>query len=156
MNFFFPQVGGQSDVPGSQNNVRALATDGDQLFVAGGWLRVNNQPQSSLMRFDATPPGARPTTSFPTSTANSNGTVTVSFKSASDRDSEIITYELLRVGQSTPVATLQAGEVPWASVPRTLTDPNPGAPGTAVRYQVRTSDGQTTVTSGRSSSVTVR
>ncbi len=154
--FLFPQVGGEAKVPGSQNNVRALATDGKQLFVGGGWTRANGAQQSSLMRFNADAPGSRPGASFPTAQAKRNGTVKVRFSSGVDRDTARLKYELLRVGKKRPVASVRHSEVPWARVGRVLVDRNPGREGAIVRYKIRTIAGGQRIVSGQSSTVKVR
>jgi hypothetical protein len=144
---FFPQVGGSKNVAGSQNNVRALATDGQQLFVGGGWLKANGGNQSSLMRFDAAGPGHAPSSSFPTAAPRPDGSVEVSFASAVDRDSPVITYEVYRSGKSDPVGTLTSADVPWRKDVHVVVDAEPGQPGASVRYRVATSDEDSTVVS---------
>ena len=144
---FFPQVGGSKNVAGSQNNVRALATDGQQLFVGGGWLKANGANQSSLMRFDAAGPGDAPTASFPTAAPRADGSVEVSFASAVDRDSPVITYTVYRSGKPDPVGTLTSADVPWRKDVHLVVDPDPGTSGASVKYRVATSDGDTTATS---------
>ncbi len=156
MQFFFPQVYGNKAVKGSLNNVRALATDGDQVFVGGGWLKANGTAQSSLMRFDTTGTGDAPTKSFPKPVADADGNVTVSFTSALDRDTEVLTYEVLRDGEATPVATIVQPDVPWVRRTLSVVDQAPGAPGTTVQYRVRTTDGANVVLSAKSARISVR
>lgn len=150
---FFPQVGGSKSVKGSQNNVRALATDGQQLFVGGGWLRANGAPQSSLMRFDTAGPGDVPTPSYATAATTVDGSVEVSFRSAVDRDSPVITYEVYRRGTPDPVGTLSSADVPWRKDSHVIVDSEPGQPGARVQYRVVTSDGDSTATSAWSRAI---
>lgn len=87
---------------------RALVAAGDDLWVAGEFTTVNDQPQQGISRLVASPDTElpkRPTTA-PTVSALADGDVRVKFKATWDRDDGDLTYRVYRDGDdTTPVWT---------------------------------------------------
>jgi hypothetical protein len=95
---------------------RAMATDGNQLFLGGDFENVNGKPQQGFAIFPAKPDSVYPSnpTTAPTVTSTSTGTVTVQFPAVSSADVGTLNYNIYRDGGKTPIATLTATSWPWA------------------------------------------
>jgi trimeric autotransporter adhesin len=155
---FYPQVSGRPSVQGSLNNSRAMATDGSQMFVGGGFLNVLGYgAQQNLIRFVpkgvnvSTAPGrpARPTVT------TAGGDATVTWTGVFDRDDRDLTYSVLRGGGNTPITTL-AADSPWWNEPTLGYTDTAVNPGQTVSYRIRVTDGMSApVTSTASANVTV-
>jgi hypothetical protein len=95
---------------------RAMATDGNQLFLGGDFENVNGKPQQGFAIFPAKPDSVYPSnpTTAPTVSSTSTGTVTVQFPAVSSADVGTLNYNIYRDGGKTPIATLTATSWPWA------------------------------------------
>lgn len=138
---FYPSVTGSNAQAGSYNNVRAFATDGDRLFVAGGFLRVNGVPQQNLTAYHVRSEGgltpnrvARPTASPAASGAR------VSWTASSDVDDRFLTYRIFRGASNTPVGEVTASSTFWSRPVLTFHDSTAPA-GASLAYRVQVSDG---------------
>lgn len=155
---FYPQVSGRPSVQGSLNNTRAMATDGEQMFVGGGFLNVlGHGGQQNLIRFvpkavnGSTPPG-RPA---PPTATTAGGDATVTWTGTFDRDDRDLTYSVLRGSSNTPIHTL-AADSPWWNEPTLSFTDTAVNPGQRVTYRIRVTDRTSApVTSVASASVTV-
>lgn len=119
---------------------RALASDGQQLFVGGDFTTVNNRPQQGLTRFRPGNDSAPERPEAPTVTATGAGRVTITVPAVADRDSGLLTYTLYRDGNPTPVATLTAESWPWTRPVLRFHDTGL-TPGNRHTYTVVASDG---------------
>lgn len=153
---FYPETLGRSAVPGSLNNVRAFATDGQRLFVGGGFVSVNGIAQQNVTAFSPkTTGGVAPLrVARPTVTAASTGGATVTWTTSSDRDDRNLTYSVFRRKSSTPFTTVQASSTFWTTPTASVVD-TAVAPGGSVFYKVRVSDGTNQSTSLASATVTI-
>lgn len=151
---FFPDTAGSASVPGSQDNPRALATDGHQLFVGGGWLTVNGTAQQNLTRFQAAPDRTPPTKPYGQTTTTSTGAVTVHWVASWDRDDHNLTYNVYRNYGTTPIYTVTAGSWFWSQPGMSYTDPAVTS-GQRVFYRITASDGVNAVSSLSTNTVTV-
>jgi concanavalin A-like lectin/glucanase superfamily protein len=135
---------------------RAMATDGSQLFVGGGFNTVNGAPQQGFARFPAGPDTTAPgKPAAPVAGSTSPGVDSVTFTAVSDRDNGTLTYSIYRDGGSTPAGTVTATSWPWALPVLHFRDTGL-APGSTHTYQVSASDGtSTTARSAASAPVTV-
>lgn len=160
LRHFFPDTTGSSTVPGSQNNVRAFATDGTRLFVGGGWIRVNGVLQQNLTVFSPRPALSQPTRSDPpvkvkpVPTGAGAGRVTVTWTTSTDRDDRNLTYRVYRRAETTPFFTTTVPSAFWSRQPVSVTDTGL-TPGANVYYRVVVTDGDTAVPSGNSATVVV-
>ncbi len=100
-----------------QNQATWAVTGNSQYVIFGGeFIAVNGKPQQGLSRFaqKAVAPnldGPRLTGAefVPTATSTTPGTVTLNWKGNWDRDNELLTYQVIRDGNTAaPVATLSA------------------------------------------------
>ena len=130
---------------------RAMATDGNQLFVGGDFENVNNKPQQGFAIFPALPNSVYPSnpTTAPTVTSTSAGVATVSFPTVSSADIGTLNYEIFRDGSKAPIATLTATSWPWALPVLSYQDTGL-TPGSTHTYTYAATDG--THLSGRSPS----
>jgi hypothetical protein len=153
---FYPETLGRSAVPGSLNNVRAFATDGQRLFVGGGFVSVNGIAQQNVTAFSPkTTGGVAPLrVARPTVTAASTGGATVTWTTSSDRDDRNLTYSVFRRRSSTPFTTVRASSTFWSTPTASVVD-TAVAPGDSVFYKVRVSDGTNKSTSLASATVTI-
>lgn len=153
---FYPDTSGKSTVPGSLNNVRAFATDGQRLFVGGGFAAVNGIQQQNLTVFEPkTGGGTAPVkVAKPTATANLTGGATVSWIASSDRDNRTLTYDVFRRNSSTPFATIQAQSAFWYKPGLSVVDSSVQS-GESVYYKVRVSDESNKVMSVASTTITI-
>lgn len=151
---FYPTTQGKASVPGSMNNTRALATDGQSVWVAGGWTAWNGVPQQNIVRLTAARPSVPPVAVAPTAAAvrNPKG-VEVSWRASSDRDDRSLTYRVYRNGGTSPVKTLTAASS-WWDRPTLRYRDTAVSTGQRVWYTVRVSDGDTVVGSSRTATVT--
>jgi concanavalin A-like lectin/glucanase superfamily protein len=135
---------------------RAMATDGSQLFVGGGFTTVNGAPQQGFARFPAGPDTTAPgKPAAPVADSTSSGVDSVTFTAVSDRDNGTLTYSVYRDGGSTPIGTVTATSWPWALPVLHFRDAGL-TPGSTHTYQVSASDGtNTTAKSAASAPVTV-
>lgn len=135
---------------------RALASDGRQLVMGGGYARVNERLQGNLTRFrtgSAAPQGVVPPQ---VSTCRGCRQVRVRVPLAFDRDDVRLRYEIIRRNQTgQPVRRIARQSVIWRKGAIVFRDRGP-ARGSRVFYRVRVSDptGATRL-SGRSRTVRV-
>jgi hypothetical protein len=101
---------------GTMLGPRAMATDGNQLFLGGDFLNVNGAPQQGFAIFPAGPDPTYPTrpSVAPTVTSTSAGVDSVSFPAVSTRDVGTLTYSIFRDGGKSPIAKLTTTSWPWA------------------------------------------
>jgi hypothetical protein len=119
-----------------QEGPRAMATDGQQLFLGGDFTTVNTKPQQGFARFG---PGATSTAkprkpAKPTASSTTAGKVTVSWKAVLDDDDTDLTYRVYRDGGATPVFTTTAHSVFWSIPTLSFSDSQPS--GTSHTYRV--------------------
>jgi hypothetical protein len=150
---FYPSTSGSSSVPGSRNNARAFATDGQHLWVGGGWGSWNGVKQQNLVRLSPPPPSDVPRKSTPTATVSSTGAVTLSWTASSDRDDHELTYEVLRNDGRTVIGSVSGRSSFWQRPTMTFVDGDL-EPGDSAYYKLRISDGEGSVTSFKSNTVT--
>jgi hypothetical protein len=135
----------------------AMATDGNQLFVVGDFLNVNNQPQQGFTRFTSGPdttPLAKPSwTNFKVASV-APGTVKINVRASTDIDNENLTYRLYRDNGSAPIATWTMRSTFWLLPSKTYEDTGL-APGSTHVYSVEVSDGTNSARTGNSAPVTV-
>lgn len=137
---FDPMMTGSTAVAGSLDNTRAFATDGRQLFVGGGWLRVDGTEQANLARFGPDGVGKAPTKPFATATADSTGAVVVRWRTVDDDDDRRLTYRLYRgTSSTTPIYTATADSTFWNKTGMAFTDAGASA-STAGSYRIAVSD----------------
>jgi hypothetical protein len=139
---FYPATYGNKTVQGSMNNVRAFATDGSRLFVAGGFLRTDGVKSQDLVSFDPKNGGggAVPTKVGRPKLSTTSAGVKVSWTAASDVDDRNLTYRVYRNKGTTAIGTVTAASTFW-SLP-TISFVDSGAtPGASVTYKVAVSDG---------------
>jgi Concanavalin A-like lectin/glucanases superfamily len=136
---------------------RAMATDGNRLFLGGDFTTVNGKNQRGFAIFPAKPDSVDPSnpTTAPTVSSTSAGTVTVSFPAVSSADVGTLNYEIFRDGGKTPIATLTATSWPWA-LPKLHYQDTGLAAGSSHTYTYAATDGtHLTGRSPSSASVTV-
>jgi hypothetical protein len=128
---------------------RAMATDGNQLFLGGDFENVNGKPQQGFAIFPAKPDSVYPSnpTTAPTVTSTSAGVDSISFPAVSSADVGTLNYEIFRDGGKTPIATLTATSWPWA-LPVLHYQDTGLVPGSSHTYTYAATDG--THLSGRS------
>lgn len=104
------------DTSGNPLGPRAMATDGNQLFLGGDFTSVNGKQQQGFAIFPTKPDSVYPSnpTIAPTVTSTSTGTDTVQFPAVSSADVGTLNYNIYRDGGKTPIATLTATSWPWA------------------------------------------
>ena len=153
---FYPETLGRSTVPGSLNNVRAFATDGQRLFVGGGFVSVNGLAQQNLTVFSPkTDGGVAPLkVARPTVTAASTGGARITWTTTSDRDDRNLTYSVFRRNNTNPFTTVQASSTFWTTPTVSVVDTAVAA-GDRVFYKVKVTDGTNQSTSLASASVTI-
>ncbi|HEY5357637.1 MAG TPA: LamG domain-containing protein [Streptosporangiaceae bacterium] len=130
---------------------RAMATDGNQLFVGGDFQNVNSKPQQGFAIFPTLPNSVYPSNpaTAPTVTSTSSGVDTVRFPAVSSMDIGTLNYQIFRDGGKTAIATLTATSWPWALPVLSYQDTGL-VPGSTHTYTYAATDG--THLSGRSPS----
>jgi hypothetical protein len=139
---FYPATYGNANTKGSMNNVRAFATDGKRLFVAGGFLRTDGLRSQNLVSFDPKSGGggAVPTkVGKPKVSATSAG-VEVSWTAATDVDDRNLTYRVYRNKSNTAIGTVSAASTFWNRPTVSFIDAS-ATPGQSITYKVSVSDG---------------
>ncbi|MGB3731830.1 PKD domain-containing protein [Microbacterium sp.] len=120
---------------------------GDFISVAGEFTSVNNQQYQGIVRFSTNPPTGKKQaprlsgTSWGTPNGQSvvPGRVRVTIPTNWDRDDRNLVYDLLRDGDTAPVATTTVPSFWWERTPVILTDPS-AQPGSTQTYRVRVTD----------------
>ncbi|THG30798.1 LamG-like jellyroll fold domain-containing protein [Naasia lichenicola] len=149
-------VSGQGQGPWS------VAANEQYVVYGGEFTKVNNGAQQGLVRFavkSIAPNDDGPRLSgssyLPTAVSYASGTVKVNWRANYDRDNELLTYELLRDGNTTtPIYTTTASSKNWYLRPNlTFTDTGLTA-GSTHTYKVRVTDPFGNVATGNSVSVT--
>jgi hypothetical protein len=121
--------------------VRALATDGKQLFVGGDFTKVDGRGQQGFARFGAGVDPARPAApSRPTVRSNWKGVATVTFTAVSTPDIGTLTYSIYENGRKAALGTIRATSWPWA-LPVVHYQAKGLKPGTRPTFSVTASDG---------------
>ena len=120
---YFVQSPGNAQQPDTLLLSRALASDGNQLVMGGGYLQVNNTPQANIARFmtgsSAPDRAAWPSGSSCGGCAYTNLTV---LKGA-DRDDIKLTYEIYRDWSTTnPIKTVTSDSFPYLTSTFTFRD----------------------------------
>ena len=153
---FYPETGGRPAVPGSLDNARALATDGQRLFVAGGFLTVNGLAQQNITVFSPkTDGGVAPVrVARPQAAAEPVGDATVTWTTSSDRDDRSLTYDVFRRNSLTPFATVESPSAFWDRRVLSVVDTEVTT-GESVFYRVRVTDGTSSVMSLPSETIVV-
>ena len=130
------------DVNGNPLGPRAMATDGNQLFLGGDFTAVNGKQQQGFAIFPTKPDSVYPSnpTIAPTVTSTSTGTDTVQFSAVSSADVGTLNYNIYRDGGKTPIATLTATSWPWALPVLTYQDTGL-TPGSSHTYTYAATDG---------------
>lgn len=138
---FYPSLTGAGNEPGSLNNVRAFATDGQQLFVAGGFLKVNGFSQQNLNSYVLKGDGgglAPVKVGKPTAVPAAGG-ARVSWTASSDIDDRTLTYRIYRNNGSVPVGEVTANSTFWSRPTLSFTDSTAPA-GVNLTYKVEVRD----------------
>lgn len=135
---WFPDTNGGL---GEGQGPRALKSAGEILWAGGEFTTVNEKPQQSLTRFAAAPDTGAPEDA-PTLrvTKTQAGKVTLTWRTAWDRDDEKLTYRIYRDGVL--VASLRQRSVWWNRPEMTYTDSV--APGSRHSYRIAVTDGRNT------------
>jgi hypothetical protein len=132
-----------------QGQAAWTVTGNSQYIVEGGeFPGVNNKPQQGLVRFAirSIAPGTQGprlsgTDFVPTLTAQSDGSVKVTFGSNWDRDDLTLTYQIVRDGDNANPVWTATRDSEWWNLP-TLTFTDTGVTsGTTYEYQLYASDG---------------
>jgi hypothetical protein len=135
---YFVQTDGTKQDQRSLLLSRALASDGNQLVMGGGFNSVNSSPQENLTRFlrgSSAPDRA----AYPTATAGP-GYVDLRVRLGFDRDDVDLTYEVFRGWRTdTPLYTVTRESVKWRTENFTWRDTGVTS-GQTVYYRVRVSD----------------
>ena len=143
--------------PNSVTNVGplAFATGGNDLWVGGDFLHVNDVAQQGLTHFTNAAPGAapaKPAKLLPYSVQP--GVVQINFPTVLDNDDSTLTYRLLKGFSNTTIATWTAASKPWDRPWLHFTD-STAVPGEVTNYRVEVTDGSTTVRGNYSDPITV-
>jgi chitodextrinase len=145
---WFPQLS-EGSYTGQYQGPWALAGNANYVVMGGEFPTVNGVAQQGLVRMAVSTVApnkmgptyaTQPATPVPATSASSPsaGTVVVRFGSAWDYDNEALTYQLLRDGRQTPVASTTIKSNFWTLPSGTMTDT--GVPGGSHTYQVRIVD----------------
>lgn len=126
------------------NGPRAMAATEDYLWVGGEFRETNYRPQQGLTRFGFAENGApqapprRPAAPLVFSTVP--GQVSVTLTGVEDRDSRVLTYEIIRNGnRAEPVHSVTLNSRPWAPPVYTWVDRDVVA-GASYTYDIRAID----------------
>lgn len=122
----------------------ALTNDDNYLWVGGEFTTSNGVAQQGLTRYtfkSVSPDVNPPETPFaaPTVLPVSDTTLRVRWKATWDRDSRALTYEILRDGANTPIATIPANSNFWTLPGLSFVDTGL-APSSSHFYRVRVKD----------------
>ncbi|WP_366916003.1 delta-60 repeat domain-containing protein [uncultured Nocardioides sp.] len=135
---YFVQTDGTKQDQRSLLLSRALASDGNQLVMGGGFNSVNSSPQENLTRFLAGS-SAPERAAYPTATAGP-GYVDLRVRLGFDRDDVNLTYEVFRGWRTdVPLYTETRESVKWRTETFTWRDTGVTT-GQKVYYRVRVSD----------------
>jgi Concanavalin A-like lectin/glucanases superfamily len=143
-----------ADTDGHPVGPKALASDGQQLFVGGDFEKVGSLAQQGFTRFggaDTTKP------TYPSGLKVASvkpGTIKVTVTTSLDDDDTDLTYNLYRDNGATPIATTVAHSLYWRQ-PRISFQDSGLAAGSSHFYQVEVSDGPNRVRTPFSATVTV-
>ncbi|WP_372710392.1 PKD domain-containing protein [Arthrobacter rhombi] len=125
----------------------SIVGNGEYMSVGGEFVGLNGKRQQGLARFSSSPQGGAkqgPRVSganwTPSARSNASGTVRVSIGANWDRDDINLTYRLMRVGKSEPVATKTVASKFWDLPTVALTDTGL-APNSSQSYYVTATDG---------------
>lgn len=122
---YFVQTSGNSANQNSLLLSRALATDGNQLVMGGGFDKLNGSNQANLARFAAGSAPAERAAWPSVKTCSGCSYVDVSVLEASDRDDIDLTYKIYRGYQTTtPIATVRSESFPYVTQTFTVRDTN--------------------------------
>ena len=152
---YFVETSGESNNNDTLQMSRALASDGNQLVMGGGFSRVDGTDQANVSRY--TVGSAPPIRPWPQATTCSKcAYVDVKVLQAFDRDDVNLTYTVYRGWQDTNVvATVTRESLMWDRQSFTVRDNNV-SPGDQVYYRVVAKDPAGNETgSVRSNTVTV-
>lgn len=143
------------------NGPRAMATDGDRLWVGGEFTYVDGKPQQGLTAFGFLSTGGvnhKPITpAQPVVYSDQAGKVEIVWKATEDPDNRNLEYWLIRDHVTKyPIAKISRSDKPWLKGWMSFTDTNV-APGESHTYDVRAVDptGTATAFGSRSPGVTV-
>ena len=123
----------------------SVAATSKYVILGGEFTAVNGTPQQGLVRMAVPtlaprkqgPRGVTSTSANPTSELNTDGSVTVAWPTAWDRDNDSLTYTLLRDGVAVDTRTVES--LFWQQTTMSFRESNL-APETKYRWQVRVSD----------------
>jgi len=147
---------------GSGQAAWTIQGNSNYITLGGEFTKVNTTSQQGIVRFAIRslapnkqgPQGGSEMT--PTIAGAGAGKVTVSWKSAWDRDNRRLTYELLRgssVSSAVVVTTLTQDSAWWSRPTKTFTDTVPA--GSSQTYRVRVRDALGNVVTGNPATATV-
>ncbi|WP_217205667.1 fibronectin type III domain-containing protein [Streptomyces sp. AC550_RSS872] len=145
---WFPDTDGGT---GEGNGPRALKMAGRILWAGGEFTEVNGRRQQSLTRFTTGPD--RGTPEEPPrlkASASRTGRVTLSWRSAWDRDDAVLTYRIYRDGKLVASPTGRSTE--WNRPTMKYTDTV--TPGSRHRYRIAVTDGTNTAPASKALVVT--
>ncbi|MCH1865864.1 hypothetical protein [Nocardioides sp. CFH 31398] len=135
---YFVQTDGNKQDQRSLLLSRALASDGNQLVMGGGFNSVNSRAQENLTRFLAGS-SAPERAAYPTATAGP-GYVDLNVRLGFDRDDVDLTYEVFRGWRTdVPLYSVTRESVKWRTESFTWRDTGVTS-GQKVYYRVRVSD----------------
>lgn len=139
----------------------SITGTGNMISIGGEFGSVNNKQFEGLVRFSTTPPGGAkdgPRVSgaswVPTAQSTIPGQVDVTISSNWDRDDLTLTYELLRTGRSSPVASITGNATFWNRPSITLSDKSAGS-AAQQEYTVVAKDGNGNTVSSQAVKTTV-
>lgn len=145
---WFPDTDGGT---GEGNGPRALKMAGQILWAGGEFTEVNGRRQQSLTRFTPGPDrGAPQEPPRLKASASRTGRVTLTWRSAWDRDNAVLKYRIYRDGKLVASPTGRSTE--WNRPAMKYTDTV--APGSRHRYRIAVTDGRNTAPASKALVVT--
>jgi hypothetical protein len=144
-----------ADTEGNPVGPKALASDGQQLFVGGDFQKLGSLAQQGFTRFGGGADTTKPT--FPSGLKVASpkpGTIKVTVTTSLDDDDTDLTYNLYRDNGATPIATTVAHSLYWRQPQISYQDSGLAA-GSSHFYQVEVSDGPNKIRTPFSPTVTV-
>lgn len=140
----------------------SITGSGDFVSIGGEFASVNNRPIRGLVRFSTKPAGGAidgprlSTTAWeaPTVSSVNPGSASITMPTNWDRDDRDLTYELIRSGAATPVATAVAPST-WWNRPRVSLYDSGLTPGSSQSYTVLAKDAAGNTVTSRPVSVTI-